>query len=102
MSSEPILLDDYRDPPPQEGDGYFSDGVDPAHPEAEEDDLGLLAMNPYILWGLLVVSILASGPIIFYYAPESWAIVRKLIATFLIGTLAHYCLFINRILVAKW
>ncbi len=101
MSSEPIRLDDYRYET-HAPDGYFSGEVDPANPVAEEDDLGLLAMNPYILWGLLVLSILVSGPIIFTYAPEGWGVARKLVATVLMGTLSHYCLFINRILVAKW
>ena len=68
----------------------------------EEAPNGLLGMNPWILWGLLVVSILATAPIIFYYAPEDWGLARKLIGSVLMGTLAHYCLFINRILVASW
>ncbi len=80
----------------------FYDGDDPSNPEEEEDDVGLLGMNPYVLWGLLVVSIIVSGPIVFIYAPESWGVARKLLATGIMGTLAHYCLFINRILVAKW
>jgi hypothetical protein len=80
----------------------FYDGVDPAHPSEEEDDQGLLAMNPYVLWGLLIPFVLLSAPIVFHYAPESWGVLRKVVATDITGVLAHYCLFINRILVAKW
>jgi hypothetical protein len=68
----------------------------------EEAPNGMLGMNPYILWGLLVVSIAVCAPIVFYYAPADWGVGRKVVGTVLIGALSHYSLFINRILVASW
>ena len=59
-------------------------------------------MNPWILWGLLIPSIALATPMVFMYAPESWSFARKVLASGLAGVLGHYCLFINRILVAKW
>jgi len=93
--TEPMRIEDADDT-------YYTDGVDPANPTKEEDDQGLLHMNPWVLWGLLVPSVAIAMPVVFTYAPESWSVTRKLLAGGLAGVLSHYCLFINRILVAKW
>jgi len=94
--TEPLRIDDVDD-------GYYAgDRVDPANPTREEDDQGLLHMSPWVLWGLLVPSLAIAVPVVLYYAPESWSVTRKVLAGGLAGVLAHYCLFINRILVAKW
>ena len=81
-----IRLDDYRD--------------EPALPPMAET--GFLGMDPRVLAGLLVVSIAVCTPVVFWYAPEDWGLVRKLAGSLILGMLCHYCLFINRILVAKW
>ena len=89
-------------PPPSRSSSPFHDGEDPANPDHEEDDQGLLNMNPWVLWGLLLPFTAASAWVVFDYAPDSWSLLRKISASVLMGLFAHYLVFINRILVARW
>jgi hypothetical protein len=73
-----------------------------AEQPADDDGESILLMRPWVLWGWLVVCVIACVPVVYAYAPVEWGMMRTLFAGVLMGVLSHYLLFINRILVAKW